>query len=745
MRAALLIARKELASFFDSPMAYLVIVAFLAVSGFFTWWFGTDVFIRGLADLSTFFNVANWSLFILIPALTMRTVAEERKSGTLDLLLTRSITPQQVVAGKFLACLALIIFTLLCTLPYYATVAILGPIDHGGVACGYLGLVLMSAGYIALGIFTSSLTANQITAFILALVTMALFHFGMSVLAANLTGLPGQVFRYLGTGTHFESMGRGVVDSRDLVFFLSLTAAGLLLASHELARRGARRMSRRATPLIALLLMLAALLLVNLLAQRYKFRLDLTGDKRYTLDQATLDLLHGLPETVTVTAYFTGDLPPGLAVVRQDFKDLLMEYAERSGGKLVFAFEDPGTSGAIKADAVRFGIRPLLAQTRAKDRSENIQLLMGAVVRMGTQRAVIPALQKGSGMEWTLSSAIAQVTAVEKQLIGVMQGHREPSLHALDELAVQLNAQYDVEATAIYDSFPINERFASILIIDPRDSIPPQHQRHLDEYMAKGHGVVLALSAVATDLTVSPDAGMRDIGMAPWLAGHGVRIGPGVVVDEHCGQVGVTQSGIPTPVALPFPFYPLIDNFSEHPVAHGLDLVMFQFASPVFPVGDTAKASYAPVLSTGPKSGVLPAPLRIDLRKTWSDADFPLGPQVLGAAVEQKDGSRSRLVVFSNGNFCTGDQGGQPVQLPQGNLDLMVNATDWVTHNTRLLSVRGKEKDYRPISDPGKAGRTTLKWLNLLLPIAVVLLYGLFRGQWRRRQRKRRMRPGHVR
>ena len=240
MRAAFLIARKELASFFDSPMAYLVIVAFLGVSGFFTWWFGTDVFIRGVADLSTFFNVANWSFFILIPALTMRTLAEERKSGTLDLLLTRSITPQQVVTGKFLACLALIAFTLICTLPYYFTVASLGPIDHGTVICGYLGLLLMSASYIALGLFASSLTANQITAFILALVFMAFFHFGASVVAANLTGTAGQIFRYLSTGSHFESMGRGVIDSRDLVFFISFTVVGLLLAGNELARRGTR-------------------------------------------------------------------------------------------------------------------------------------------------------------------------------------------------------------------------------------------------------------------------------------------------------------------------------------------------------------------------------------------------------------------------------------------------------------------------------------------------------------------------
>lgn len=236
MRAARLIARKELASFFDSPMAYLIIVAFLGTTGFFTWWFGTDIFMRGIADLSTFFNVANWSLFVLIPAITMRTIAEERKTGTLDLLLTRAVSPQQVVNGKFLACLALIFLTLLCTLPYYITVAMLGPVDHGPVLCGYAGLLLMGASYLALGIFASSLTSNQITAFVLALLLMAFFHFGASVVASNTTGATGQLFRYLSTGPHFESLGRGVLDSRDVVYFLSLCAGGLLLAGRQLAQ-----------------------------------------------------------------------------------------------------------------------------------------------------------------------------------------------------------------------------------------------------------------------------------------------------------------------------------------------------------------------------------------------------------------------------------------------------------------------------------------------------------------------------
>ncbi|MBS1568444.1 MAG: GldG family protein [Bacteroidetes bacterium] len=501
---------------------------------------------------------------------------------------------------------------------------------------------------------------------------------------------------------------------------------------------------KRTISIATLLLACGIGILANMLAQRYKFRADLTSDKRYTLDPATLQLLQHLPETVTVTAYVTADLPPEMAVVRQDFMDLLVEYANRSGGKLVFEFVDPGSSPEHSAKAVEEGIRPLLVQTRRKDRSENLQVFMGATLRMADRKAVVPAFQKGPGMEWTLTSALAQLLTVEKPLIGVMQGHHEPSLQALDELAAQLNAQYDVEATAIYDSFPINDRFTSLLIIDPKDSLPAQHLGRINEYMAKGHGVVLAFSAVAADFGLAPKVEMRDIGLGPWLAEHGLRVGPGVVVDRQCGQIGVVQATVQAPVAMDFPFYPLISKFGDHPIDHGLDLVMFQFASPMQIIGDSTTARYWPVVSTSGRSGVLATPLNMDLRKAWTDADFPLGPQMLGAAREPHDSTRGRLVVFSNGSFCTGEMNGRTTRLPKGNLDLMVNATDWVTHHTALLSMRGKEKNYRPITDPGEAARTSLKWLNLLLPPGIMLLYGLLRVQWRRRQRRQRMQPGHV-
>lgn len=237
MRSIVLIARKELASFFDSLMAYLILATFLGVSGFFTWWFGTDVFLRGIADLSTFFSVAYWTLFFFLPALTMRTLAEERRTGTLDLLLTKAVTEGQVVVAKFLACLTLIALALLCTLPYYLTVAAIGPVDHGAVLCGYLALLCMSAAYIALGILASSLTSNQIVAFVGGLALIALFHLVFSVVAASSTGVLGETLQFLSTDAHFDSMSRGVLDSRDLVYFASFCVGGLALAAMALARR----------------------------------------------------------------------------------------------------------------------------------------------------------------------------------------------------------------------------------------------------------------------------------------------------------------------------------------------------------------------------------------------------------------------------------------------------------------------------------------------------------------------------
>lgn len=237
MRSIWVITKRELASFFDSLIAYVMIFIFLGLSGFFTWLFGSNVFLIGQADLQVFFGISYWTLFLFIPAITMRSLAEENRSGTIELLSTKAVSDWEIVVGKFLACVLLLAIALACTIPYYITVARLGDVDHGAIIGGYLGLFLLSGMYISIGIFASSLTNNQIVAFLIALSIGIFFHILFQLMASGSTGMLGGILDYLSARSHFESLSRGVIDTRDLIYFGSFIIAGLVLSQTMLSKR----------------------------------------------------------------------------------------------------------------------------------------------------------------------------------------------------------------------------------------------------------------------------------------------------------------------------------------------------------------------------------------------------------------------------------------------------------------------------------------------------------------------------
>jgi ABC-2 type transport system permease protein len=241
MKSIWIITKRELNSFFDSLIAFIMIVLFLGFSGFFTWISGSDIFIVGQASLRTFFAIAYWTLFFFIPALTMRLIAEEKKTGTIEMLLTKAVTDRQVIIGKYLATLILIVIALVFTLPYVITISKIGNLDAGGTICGYLALILMSAAYTSIGLFTSSITNNQIVAFLSALFIGLFFHIIFEVISVGMKGIFGQVINSLSVSVHFESLSRGVVDSKDLIYFGSIIFMGLFLSEVSLSKRNAFR------------------------------------------------------------------------------------------------------------------------------------------------------------------------------------------------------------------------------------------------------------------------------------------------------------------------------------------------------------------------------------------------------------------------------------------------------------------------------------------------------------------------
>lgn len=237
MESIWIITKKELNSFLDSMTGYILLVLFLGFSGFFTWLFGNDIFMMNEASLQVFFSWSYWTLFFFIPGLTMRSVAEEINSGTIELIGTKAISSGQMIAGKFLASWLLVMTALALTLPYYLTVSSLGKVDHGAVWGGYFGLILVSGAYISIGIFASSISKNQIIAFLTTLFIGIFFQFIFDLISKAFFGLPAAILSYLSVFNHYSSLLRGVFDLRDIIFFISLIATGLFLGNYMVSRR----------------------------------------------------------------------------------------------------------------------------------------------------------------------------------------------------------------------------------------------------------------------------------------------------------------------------------------------------------------------------------------------------------------------------------------------------------------------------------------------------------------------------
>ena len=227
MKTILTIFWKEFRGYFNSPIAYIFIISFLV---FTNWLFFKGFFLMNQSSLRSFFSILPWVFLFLAPAVTMRSWAEEKKLGTIELLMTLPVKDYEVVLGKFLASFIFLIVTLLCSIPLPLTVMLVGNPDVGPIWGGYLGAFLMGGAYLAIGCFASSLTENQIVAFIIAIfLSFALLIIGENLVIMNLPSALVPVFTFLGLGAHFESIGRGVIDSRDIIYYISIIGFFLFL------------------------------------------------------------------------------------------------------------------------------------------------------------------------------------------------------------------------------------------------------------------------------------------------------------------------------------------------------------------------------------------------------------------------------------------------------------------------------------------------------------------------------------
>ncbi len=491
-----------------------------------------------------------------------------------------------------------------------------------------------------------------------------------------------------------------------------------------------------------LALFIGIVLIINILGVKLYTRLDFTADKSYSLSKATKNILDELNAPVTVTAYFSNNLPPDIKKVKEDLRDMLIEYSDYSGGMVVYDFVDPNSDRQIEMKAQQAGVRPVMINVREKDEMKQQKAYLGVVLQYEDKSDVIPLIRPGSPIEYQLSSSIKKISATKKPKVAFLQGEGEPGLNEMLQLKEALSVTHDMSEIHFTDSSGVPKEYSVLAIIAPQDSISPKYLHYLDDFVKRGGSVVIALNRVKGILTEARGVAVNT-GFNNWLNKFGIDVKQNFVIDEQCSNILVTQQQgmfkINTPVQ--FPYLPIINNFAKkNPITTGLESVMFPFVSSI----DYSKADtnlvITPLAFSSQHSGVETPPIYFNVTRKWKRSDFakqhlPLAISVKGKLLGNSD---SKLIVIGDGDFVVNGKGQKMQKLQDDNINLMVNAIDWLSDNTGLNALRTKAITSRPIDkNISDSEKTLIKYINFLLPIILLIFYGIFRFQSKKKLRKK--------
>lgn len=491
-----------------------------------------------------------------------------------------------------------------------------------------------------------------------------------------------------------------------------------------------------------IVLIISILVMVNLLIFDYFIRLDFTADDRYTLSESTRITLKELNEPATITAYFSEDLPPQLQINRNEFRDILIEYRNRSGGKVAYRFINPNESELLEQEAQQAGVSPLLVNTTERDQSKQIRAYMGAVIEIGDSRDIIPVIRPGASPEYELTTAIRQLATQDKPKIAFLQGNGEPTVNEQAQVVQGLSILNEVEAYTITDTSEIPSFYRAIAWINPTDTIPEEHFRKLERYLRRGGGLFIAFNSVEGNLQNRMISQSNQIGIRQWLSQLGINVNEHFVTDAQCGAVTVQQrmGPIVLPTQVQFPYFPLLSNFSEHPVVDGLESLFVPFTSSIA-LNEPADSSYnlEAIAFTSELSGTSTFPGFIDIEKEWTEEDFQESNLPVAALAEGKlfGEANARLIIIPSGNLAINGQGQNQQQVNEDNANFVINSLDWLGGNSDLLALRTKQITNRPIKELSDGQRSAYKWGNFLAPILLIVLYGLYRYQRNQKKRQR--------
>lgn len=764
MRNIGLVLGKELRSYIDSPIAYIFIVLMLLLTGVY---FAATLFVENEASLRSLGEVVPLLLMFFVPAITMRLIAEEKRSGTFEVLATKAIRTGEIVLGKFLAASTLVALALVPTLFHAILVALLGPADAGPIVTGMLGLLLFGVAYAAIGVMGSACSQNQIVAYIISFVIgMVLFVVDRVLIYVPL-GMVSFV-EYIGSASHLPAFVRGVIDSRDVVYFLSVTVFFLMLATvlagteTPKAVWKLRELDWREQTLRVVLL-IGVLFFVNIISLAYFVRMDFTATGAYTLAQPTREVIESLDDNVLVTAYLTPGLPPPYHKHRREIQELLDEYRSRSRGRFHYQFVNPLESPALEEQALQDGVTPVQVKVIRNDRVLTEKAYVGLNLVYGDGSQNVPLVSSLETLEYELSLRLHKLMTRRTMTVAFLAGHGidAEELRALRSALARVH-----NVTAVDLSRPIPQEVSALLVVAPRRRFTDPEKLVLDQYIMAGGRVAFFVN------TVVPTDDMRkayhvDLNLDDMFDMYGWVINQDLVVDARSGSIG----GVGSAGTVVYPFFPIAGEHSPAlRTVRSFVPVTFRFVSSIDVRLAAARGANAEVvLSSSNRSRRLQGDeYTIDPSQTFPVEQFSEQAIPLAATLEGQFRSlfarrQAQAASASASEVATqtsGEGGGTssllrlspPTRIAvagdgdfvldrflqgQENVRFAVSVVDWLLDNKGLTSIPHREPAARFLDEVSAGTKTLVKYVGILVPPSLVVLLGLARmGTKAARRRK---------
>lgn len=729
------VARREVKAMFDHPTAYVLLVVFVAVNAFL---FFREAFLVDQASLRPMLDMLPWMFLFFVPAVAMRTLAEDSRSGVLELVLAQPITELELLLGKFVGAVCFLWIGLALTLPIPLGLALGAKMQWGPVIAQYAGAAMLAMGLAGVGVWASSLTRSQITAFILAVAVMfVLILFGLDPLLVGLPPTLGAIAARLGVLSHFQNIGRGVIDLRDAVYFVSLAGVFLALAygavlGRKLARGGQARQRLR----LGVALATAILIVVNLLGSYIDGRLDLTPDHAYTLSKGTKQIVGHLDDIVTIKEFASSALPTGVSLLKRDVDDLLGDVRSASRGKVRILERDPSGDATAASDARALGIQPVQFNVVGNASLQVKQGYLGLAIQYRGKSQTIPFVNETDDLEYQLASAIRELTEAKKPVIGLFSAGSGPQAPSqTGELERQLEKSYDVVPFTLSDTAQPGPGMQTLVLVGAPDTLPMAARARFTAFFNRGGSALVMTSGMQPDARV-PMAMPHPVAWNPMLARFGVSIPSDLAYDLAANEI------VPIPSAMGqvltrYPLFMHAQSTGASVVDQQVNDVLLPWASNI----DTTKAkgyTITPLLVTTRGGGLLTGETSIEPTR-----DFPqdsLAPRLLAVQVAPAagaDSARGRVIVVGNSDFVTD----RIASHAPANLDFALNAVDWLSQDDALISIRSKNRNPPELAFTSAATRDGVKYFNVIGVPAALIIVGLLALAARRRRTREPYRP----